>query len=119
MSHANRNTSRPLGRWWLLTEMVDDEGCNSLPGSHERLSTPATRPGLDARKQEREMSYTIGQDKLEKVVAIVNKQTDPAATEELVRSEICADWNEGEEHQEWIDTADAQEIADWLASFYR
>lgn len=63
--------------------------------------------------------YTIDQDKLEKVVEIFNDETDPAATEALVRSEICADWREGQEHQDWIDTAKPAEIADWLASFYR
>lgn len=64
-------------------------------------------------------NYTIDQDKLEKVVKIFNEETDPAATEGLVKSEICADWNEGDEHQDWIDKASPQEIADWLASFYR
>lgn len=62
--------------------------------------------------------YTIDSEKLEEVTRIFNNETDPAATEELVESEICADWNEGDEHQAWIDSASAQEIADWLASFY-
>jgi hypothetical protein len=64
-------------------------------------------------------NYTIADEKLRKVAEIVNRDTDPAATEDLIRTEICADWNEGQEHQEWIDTADAEEIADWLARFYR
>lgn len=64
------------------------------------------------------MSFKIDQDKLKKVTEIVNRDTDPAATEELIESEICADWNEGAEHQNWINTASAEEIADWLASFY-
>jgi len=63
------------------------------------------------------MSYTIGQEKLEQITSIFNAQTDPGATEELVQSEICADWND-DEHQAWIDSASAQDIADWLASFY-
>jgi len=62
--------------------------------------------------------FEIDGDKLEKVTRIVNRDTDPAATEELIETEICADWNEGKEHQDWIDTADAEEIADWLATFY-
>ena len=62
--------------------------------------------------------YTISSSKLEKVTRIFNNETDPKATEELVKSEICADWNEGKEHQEWVDSASPQEIADWLASFY-
>jgi hypothetical protein len=64
------------------------------------------------------MKYTIDREKLEEVVTIFNRETDPAATDELVEREICADWNEGEEHQEWINSATPQEIADWLASFY-
>lgn len=62
--------------------------------------------------------YTITSEKLAKVVEIFNRETDPQATAELVRAEICADWNEGIQHQDWIDRAPAQEIADWLASFY-
>lgn len=60
----------------------------------------------------------INQEKLEKVVKIFNQETDPAATDELIKAEICADWNEGKDHQRWIDNASPQEIADWLASFY-
>lgn len=63
-------------------------------------------------------AYTIDDDKLTQVTRIINRDTDPTATEELLKAEICADWNEGEEHQEWLDTAPAEEIADWLASFY-
>jgi hypothetical protein len=62
--------------------------------------------------------YTISAEKLSKVVEIFNRETDPSATDELVETEICADWNEGDEHQEWIDSASPQEIADWLATFY-
>ena len=62
--------------------------------------------------------YTIDQDKLKAVTTIFNRETDPEATEELVKSEICADWNEGREHQDWINSASPQQIADWLASFY-
>lgn len=62
--------------------------------------------------------YTIDAEKLAEVVEIFNRETDPAATDELIEAEICADWNEGEAHQAWIDSASAQEIADWLSSFY-
>lgn len=63
--------------------------------------------------------FNISQEKLEKVVGIFNQNTDPKATDDLIKSEICADWHEGEEHQEWINDASPEEIADWLASFYR
>ena len=66
-----------------------------------------------------EGNYTIDSDKLTAVTGIINAETDPAATEDLIEAEICADWNEGDEHQEWIDSADPQEIADWLATFYQ
>ena len=63
--------------------------------------------------------YHIDREKLAKVVEIFNNETDPAATDDLIETEICADWNEGDEHQAWIDSATPQEIADWLASFYQ
>ena len=63
--------------------------------------------------------FAIDSEKLAEVVRIFNNETDPAATDELVETEICADWNEGDEHQEWIDNATPQEIADWLATFYQ
>ncbi len=64
-------------------------------------------------------TYHIDSEKLAQVTEIINRETDPAATEHLIETEICADWNEGDEHQEWIDTASAAEIADWIASFYQ
>jgi hypothetical protein len=63
--------------------------------------------------------YQIDDEKLEAVADIVNRETDPAATPDLIRSHICADWSEGQEHQDWIDEAEPEEIADWLASFYQ
>lgn len=65
----------------------------------------------------REM-FRIDRDKLAEVVALFNAQVDPRAEDHIIRAEICADWNEGDEHQDWIDNASAQEIVDWLASFY-
>lgn len=63
--------------------------------------------------------YRIDSEKLAEVTRILNQETDPKATEEMVEAEICGqDWAEGSEHQEWIDNAPAREIADWVASFY-
>ena len=64
-------------------------------------------------------TYHIDSEKLERVTEIVNRETDPAATSDLIESEICADWNEGDEHQAWVDSASPAEIADWIASFYQ
>ena len=63
-------------------------------------------------------TYTIDAEKLAEVTRIFNAETDPKATADIVEAEICADWNEGAEHQAWIDSADPKEIADWLATFY-
>jgi hypothetical protein len=64
------------------------------------------------------MQFQINAEKLAEVTEIVNNDFDPAATEADIETHICSDWEEGEEHQEWLDTADADEIADWLQSFY-
>ena len=95
----------------------------------ERLKTryglgvsAAVRAGLALlerqMKGDENMTYTIGSDKLAQVVKLFNEQVDTEATDDLVEREITADWNEGDEHQKWIDNAPAQEIVDWLASFY-
>lgn len=63
--------------------------------------------------------YRIDSNKLSEITRIVNRETDPKVTEEIVEAEICGqDWHEGADHQAWIDSAPAREIADWLASFY-
>jgi len=61
--------------------------------------------------------YTIDSDKLADVVELFNETVDPNATEELIESEILADWNSGE-HQDWLDNASVEDIVDWLSSFY-
>lgn len=35
---------------------------------------------------------------------------------EEVMEFALADWDEGKEHQTWLDNASAQEIADWIVS---
>ncbi len=60
------------------------------------------------------MAYTIDSEKLTEVTEIINSDTDPRATEADVETHITDDWPEGQEHQDWIDSADAQEIADWV-----
>jgi len=85
----------------------------------------SSRPAISAAvvadiKHERgeTMDYTIDSDKLAEVVRLFNQEVDPKATDDLVETQITADWNEGDEHQAWIDSATVQEIVDWLASFY-
>lgn len=62
--------------------------------------------------------HTIDTDKLAEVIRLFNEQVDPKATDELIETEICADWHEGWDHQDWINNSSPQEIVDWLASFY-
>lgn len=58
--------------------------------------------------------YTISPEKLTAVIQSYNEIVDGNLSERKVKSYICADWTEGDEHQQWIDNAPAEEIADWL-----
>ena len=62
--------------------------------------------------------YTIDSDKLAAVTRIVNQDTDPRATEDLIETQIRADWYEGAAHQSWLDNAKPAAIANWIAAFY-
>ena len=73
----------------------------------------------ECQKGEAAMDYRIDREKLEVVTALLNQQVDPRAEEHVVEATICGDWHEGQEHQDWIDSAEPQEIVDWLASFYQ
>jgi len=64
------------------------------------------------------MEFTIDDEKLAEVVRIFQAETDEGATQQALHDSICYDWPEAEEHQAWLDVADAQEIADWLAAFH-
>lgn len=63
-------------------------------------------------------TFHIDDDKLAAVMVIFSQETDPKATPDMVRAEICADWNDPVGHQNWLDHATPQEICDWLGSFY-
>jgi len=60
------------------------------------------------------MKYSISRDKLQEVVAIFNADNGVTASEEKIKSVLCYDWPQGQEHQDWLDTANAQEISNWL-----
>lgn len=62
--------------------------------------------------------YTIDENRLAQIVELFNNDVDPAATSDAVKAELLADWHNGQEHQEWLDTAEIQEIVNWLAAFY-
>ena len=58
--------------------------------------------------------FKIDQEKLAKVTEIINDEVQPDATESDVSAFVLADWEEGQEHQDWLDDAAAEEIADWV-----
>lgn len=61
--------------------------------------------------------YTISDATLYQVCEIIRatRPTDDAATLVASVREFClTDWAEGDEHQEWLDTATPAEIADWV-----
>ncbi len=63
--------------------------------------------------------FTIDENKLDEVTrAYYAKTGDPASVTagDLADATIGYDWHNANEHQEWLNTASAREIADWLAS---
>jgi hypothetical protein len=70
----------------------------------------------EVTKMDDQLYYTIDREKLEEVTAILNAETDPRVTESEVQAHICGDWHEGDEHQEWINSASTREIADWISA---
>jgi hypothetical protein len=52
--------------------------------------------------------YTLSDERAARIAALAG------LTVEQVREFALADWDEGAEHQEWLDTADEREIADWI-----
>lgn len=55
--------------------------------------------------------YTISDERVAEIVA-----ADPTLTSAEVLDTATADWNEGDEHQAWLDTAPAAEIAEWVVA---
>ena len=105
----------------LLAEL--QEFAASRPGTVAEHVRYAVRLYLDVQSEGREKTmgseyYTVSDETVETVTAILNLEVDSEVTEETVKAEICGDWHEGQEHQDWIDSTEPQEIADWLASFY-
>ena len=49
-------------------------------------------------------------------VTRIVQQDVPAATEDEIEAYIDADWANADEHQDWLDAANAQEIGDWVAA---
>jgi hypothetical protein len=58
--------------------------------------------------------YTIDPAKLDKVLDLCRQHITAPDLDNRVRAFIVADWPEGAEHQQWLDSATAEEIADWV-----
>jgi hypothetical protein len=54
--------------------------------------------------------YTLSDERAARIAALAG------LTIEQVRDFALADWDEGAEHQDWLDTADEREIADWIVA---
>jgi hypothetical protein len=62
--------------------------------------------------------FTIDEQKFNRVVRIVHDaQYEDCAID--VEETIDADWDAGTFHQEWLDTATAEEIADWVITILK
>ena len=59
------------------------------------------------------MNYTIDKDAIQAVVSSASGRQYSLTAEE-VELFCTADWPEGQEHQDWLDTATPEEIADWV-----
>jgi len=62
--------------------------------------------------------FQITDKKLVEVAMAFSKSTGKHFLPSDLRGVICADWNEGEEHQEWLDEAAPEEIAEWLEPMF-
>lgn len=70
-----------------------------------RQHIPAERKGRAMNTTEH---YTMTDERAEQIAQLA----ELTVTE--VRDFALSDWPEGDEHQRWLDTADPQEIADWI-----
>ena len=61
--------------------------------------------------------FRIDEEKFNEVLRLVQEFLDRPAHE--VEAFILADWREGQEHQEWLDTATPEEIANWAMAGLR
>lgn len=57
--------------------------------------------------------FTIDSKKLEAVVKAVQNDR-PDIAQRTIEEFVTADWPEGKEHQQWLDNASVQHIADWV-----
>jgi len=107
-SHLTPGTSLFTKQNTRLGEMVGNlEIPNPTPATWPRparrsasgtIGTAATRLDKGDRKM---ATYHIDSEKLE-AVANAYAEFEPNASTPDIEAYICADWNEGQEHQDWI-----------------
>lgn len=61
-------------------------------------------------------AYTISNERLAAIGQLVRAERD--ISDDTIRAYCEADWSEGAEHQQWLDTAPLQKIADWIVVGY-
>lgn len=57
--------------------------------------------------------YSVSASRLKKIGDLVRRER-PELTDEMVLAFCAADWTEGAAHQNWLNRARLQEIADWV-----
>ena len=57
--------------------------------------------------------YTIGTERAAAIVERVQRER-PQYSEQMIHRFLLADWPEGDEHQNWLDTAPAAGLVDWI-----
>lgn len=56
--------------------------------------------------------YTIPPARLAELLTAAQAE-DPTITEEELRGVLLADWSEGQEHQDWLNSGDVAEVIRW------
>ena len=64
------------------------------------------------------MQFAIADDKLQRIIELV-REFLPSQPDAAIEAFCLADWPEGQEHQDWLNKATAEEIADWAIAGLR
>ena len=62
--------------------------------------------------------FEISDRKLDQIIGIATAHNNDLDAN-TIENFILADWREGQGHQDWLDSATAQEIADWVIAGLR
>lgn len=59
-----------------------------------------------------EIYFKMNSDRLDTVVRLI-QDAHPKATEDEIKAIVFADWENADEHQQWLDEAPIVDIANW------